>query len=70
MFKTDWTIKSECPNIKTYKNEKLQTICLDEHAALHSIFVTEGSNPDEYYNVHNGVVTMTKRSLLKVERGA
>jgi len=63
--KTDYTIE-KCGNNRTvWKNSKVASKGFtDDESALHSIWVLEGKNQNDFYVVHDKVVARVERDTL------
>ncbi|MDQ7067772.1 MAG: hypothetical protein Q9M40_07255 [Sulfurimonas sp.] len=60
MKKTDYTIKKEEKDFSVLKNGLYMTQgFFDKESALHSIWVTEGKDPLEFYVEHDNIVFLT-----------
>ena len=64
MYDTNYRIKEENNQFISTINDKVQSRFIDKESTLHSIWVLEGKVQDDFYVVHNGVVSRVDRGEL------
>ena len=64
MYDTKYKIKEENNQFMATIDDKVQARCMDQESVLHAIWCLELKVADDFYVVHDGIVSRVDRGVL------